>query len=119
MDVRSQDAVGELDHCVAEVDDGMAWKWLNVTPLGIFARWKDLQAAESVEEDCDAAEIGVLTQCQASVVNRLWWCFDKPTSFEIIHHLSTFDRDARARALKRTSCAPTRDSAQSAPSAWN
>ena len=77
MDIRAQEAVGEFDHRIAQVDDGMAWKGLDVAPLGVAAWREDLQATETIEEDCNTAKIGVLAERGAAVVGRLWWCSDE------------------------------------------
>lgn len=80
MPSRTKDTIGELDHRVAEVDDRVARSGCNPEPLttaavarggiddvGVVASGgfgPDLQAAEPVEEDGDAAKI------------RVAWCLD-------------------------------------------
>lgn len=51
-----ESAVGEADGGVAEVDDRVVGEGLDVFP---FTAVLDLEAAEPVEEDGDAAEVGV------------------------------------------------------------
>lgn len=75
MNVRSQQAVGELDHCIAEVDDGVARERLNVAPLRVSAWREDLQASKAVEEDRHAAEVGVFAESCSAIVLWLRRCF--------------------------------------------
>jgi hypothetical protein len=77
VDVGSQHSVCELDHRVAEVDDGMTGKWFDVAPLRVSSGWKDLEATKAIEEDSDTAEVGVLAKCDTPVVDGLWWRFDE------------------------------------------
>jgi len=56
----------------------MARERLDIAPLRVFPGRKDLQAAEAVEEDGDAAEVGVLAKCDAPVVGGLRRCLDEP-----------------------------------------
>lgn len=77
MDVGSQNSIRELDHCVAEIDDRMAGQGFDVAPLRISSRWEDLKAAKAIEKDSDAAKVGVFPQCDASVIDGLWWGFDE------------------------------------------
>ena len=51
-----QSAVGEPDHGVAEIDDRVLGERFDVLPLAAVL---DLEAAEPVEDEGDAAEIGV------------------------------------------------------------
>lgn len=37
----------------------------------------DLQSTQAVEQNSDAAEIGVFAQCDAFEGLFLWWCFDE------------------------------------------
>ena len=55
----------------------MAGKRFDVAPLRVSAGWKDLKATKAIEENSDAAEVGVLTECDAPVVDGLWWCLDE------------------------------------------
>lgn len=77
MDVGSQDSVCELYHCVAQVDDCMAGERFDVAPLRFSSRWKDLKASKPIEEHSDTAEVGMFSQCHASVIDRLRGCFDE------------------------------------------
>jgi hypothetical protein len=59
VDVRPEQPIRELDHCVSEVDDRVARERPHVDPLRVCTGWENLQPAEAVEEDRDAAEVGV------------------------------------------------------------
>lgn len=76
MDVGPQQAVRELRHCVAQVDDCVAGERLDVAPFRVFARGQDLEAAEAVKEDGDGAEVGVFAEGRLAVVHGLGWGFD-------------------------------------------
>ena len=60
MYIGADKTVGELDHCVAEVDDAVAGERFDVTPFCAEARREDLEAAKAVEKDGDRAKVGVL-----------------------------------------------------------
>jgi len=77
VDVGTQETIREFRHGVSEIDDCVAGKWLDVAPLCVAAGRKDLEAAEAVEEDCNAAEVSVFTQCDLAVFHGLRWGFDK------------------------------------------
>lgn len=59
MNIRPQQPIRELHHRIAQIDDRVARQRSHVAPFRILARREDLQAAEPVEEDRDAAEVGV------------------------------------------------------------
>lgn len=74
-------AVGEGDHGVAEVDDGVARQGLHVGPLAVGGRVVrlDLQAAQPVEQDGDAAEVGVRRQADGVGVRHVRELARQPT----------------------------------------
>jgi hypothetical protein len=55
----------------------MTGKWLDITPLRISSRRKDLKATKPIEQDSDTAKVGVLSKCDAPVIGGLWWGFDE------------------------------------------
>jgi hypothetical protein len=77
MNIGTQDPVRELDHCIAQVDDGMTRKRFDIAPLRISSRRKNLEATKPVEKDSDTAKVGVLSECNAPVIDGLWRRFDE------------------------------------------
>ncbi len=63
MHIRAQEASCQLDHRVAEIDDGVPGDRAHILPRCGFTRRQDLQSAQSVEQEGDAAEIRVRDDC--------------------------------------------------------
>jgi hypothetical protein len=77
MDIGPQDSIREFYHGVAEVDDSMAGKGLDIAPLRVSSRRKNLETSKTIEEESDAAKVGVLPKRDAPVIDGLWWGFDE------------------------------------------
>lgn len=74
--VAAQDPSGELDHGVAEVDDGAAGHRPDVDPVrGVWEQ--HLEAADAVEEDGKAAKVGVFAEREGALVGWLRWRADE------------------------------------------
>lgn len=75
--VTPQDAAGPLDHGVADVDDGAAGLRAHVRPgvrvggVEVGVGGQDLQAAGDVEEQGDAADVGVADEAGLPIVKGL------------------------------------------------
>lgn len=76
VNVTPQQPVRELDHRIAQVHDAVAWQRLHVQPgrflPGGHQGWRrqDLQAAETVEQDRQTAEVGVLPQSRTLLLGE-------------------------------------------------
>lgn len=77
MDIGSKQAIREFHHGISKIDDGMTRQRTNIAPLGVLTRWEDLEPTQTVEEDGDAAKVGVLPQGCSPVIYRLRRRFDE------------------------------------------
>ena len=73
VNVRVQENIREFRCGVSEIDDCVAGKRLDVAPLYVAAGWEDLGTAETVDEDCNAAEAILFTQRDLKVFHGLRW----------------------------------------------
>lgn len=100
MDVGSQDPIRKLDESIPNVDDGVVRKRLDMGPGRVVAGRQNLQAAEPIEEDGDAAKVCVLPKRNLLVINRLRRGFDHSDMVSAGHVYSVHGRQRPVRKLE-------------------